>query len=77
MPMKDFLDRADTANTDRAVLTNSILPKLDKSQETATAARDEIMAIHRSREQLCARRRAIQGSRWRWPALIGYDELPP
>ena len=51
MPMKDFLDRSDTANTDRAVLTNSILPKLDKSQDTATAARDEILAIHRSREQ--------------------------
>jgi hypothetical protein len=52
MSVKDYLDRSDTANTDRAVLTNSILPKLDKSQDTATAARDEILAINRSREQL-------------------------
>ena len=62
MPMKDFLDRSDTANTDRAVLTNSILPKLDKSQDTATAARDEILAIHRSREQLDAPGGIFSGS---------------
>lgn len=54
MPMKDFLDRGDNATTDRAVLTNSILPKLDKSQDAASSARDEILAIHRSREQLDA-----------------------
>lgn len=54
MSVRDYLDRSDTANTDRAVLTNSILPKLDKSQESATAARDEIQSIHRAREQLDA-----------------------
>jgi hypothetical protein len=54
MSVKDYLDRSDTNMADRDVLTKSILPKLDKSQEAATAARDEIQAIHRSREQLDA-----------------------
>jgi hypothetical protein len=52
MPLKDFLDRADTNMSERDILTKSILPKLDKSQDTAMAARDEIQAIHRAREQL-------------------------
>lgn len=52
MSPREYADRSDTAQTERAVLTNSILPKLDKSQETATAARDEIQAIDRAREQL-------------------------
>lgn len=52
MTTREYIDRNDTAATDRAVLTTSILPKLDKSQDTATAARDEILAIDRAREQL-------------------------
>lgn len=54
MSSREYADRGDTAQTERAVLTNSILPKLDKSQEGATAARDEIQAIDRAREQLDA-----------------------
>lgn len=54
MSVKDYLDRSDTNMADRDILTKSILPKLDKSQEAATAARDEIQSIHRSREQLDA-----------------------
>lgn len=54
MTTREYLDRADNANTNRAVLTNSILPKLDKSQDLATAARDEVLAINRAREQLDA-----------------------
>jgi hypothetical protein len=54
MTTREYLDHADNANTNRAVLTNSILPKLDKSQDTATAARDEVLAINRAREQLDA-----------------------
>ena len=54
MSVKDYLDRGDNANTERTILTNSILPKLDKSQETASAARDEITSIHRARDQLDA-----------------------
>ena len=62
MPLKDFLDRSDTNMAERDILTKSILPKLDKSQETATAARDEIQAIHRSREQLDAPGGIFSGS---------------
>jgi plasmid stability protein len=52
MPMKDYLDRGDAATTERDILTKSILPRLDKSQETASAARDEINALHQARAQL-------------------------
>lgn len=54
MSVKDYLDRGDAATTDRAVLTGSILPKLDESQKAAQAARDEVTAIHRARDQLDA-----------------------
>lgn len=54
MTTREYIDRNDAQTTERAVLTNSILPKLDKSQEQATAARDEIQAINRAREQLDA-----------------------
>jgi hypothetical protein len=50
--MEDWQDRSDTNKAQSEILTKSILPKLDKSQETANAAKDEINAIHRSREQL-------------------------
>lgn len=50
--MEDWQDRSDTNKAQSEILTKSILPKLDKSQEAANAAKDEINAIHRSREQL-------------------------
>lgn len=49
---QDWQERSDDQNTQREILKGSIIPKLDKSQETATAARDEIQSIHRAREQL-------------------------
>lgn len=52
MPVRDFLDRGDENQTQRAILTNSVLPKLDKSQEAASAARDDINSIHSARTEL-------------------------
>jgi len=49
---EDWQNRADENTTERDILTKSLLPKIDKSQETAVAARDDISAIHRSREEL-------------------------
>jgi hypothetical protein len=49
---EDWQNRADENTTERDILTKSLLPRIDKSQETATAARDDINAIHRSREEL-------------------------
>jgi len=51
---EDYQNRSDENMAARDILSKSILPKLDKSQEAANAARDEIQAIHRSREQLDA-----------------------
>jgi hypothetical protein len=50
--LEDWQNRADDNTTERDILTKSLLPKIDKSQETAVAARDDISAIHRSREEL-------------------------
>lgn len=50
--LTDYQNRTDENTTQRDILTKSLLPKIDKSQETATAARDDISAIHRSREEL-------------------------
>lgn len=50
--LEDWQNRADENTTERDILTKSLLPKIDKSQEAATAARDDISAIHRSREEL-------------------------
>jgi hypothetical protein len=52
IPLKESLDRTDENTTQRDILTKSILPRIDKSQETATAARDDIDAIHRARSEL-------------------------
>jgi hypothetical protein len=52
IPLKESLDRADENTTQRDILTKSIIPRIDKSQETATAARDDIDAIHRARGEL-------------------------
>lgn len=52
LSLTDYQNRSDENTTKRDILTKSILPKLDKSQEGASAARDEIGAIHRSLEQL-------------------------
>lgn len=52
MSLKDYLDRNDTNVTERDILTKAILPRLEKSQEAASAARDEINALHQARAQL-------------------------
>lgn len=62
MSVREYIDRNDNANTERAILSGSILPKLDKSQDAATSARDEILAINRSREQLDAPGGIFSGS---------------
>jgi len=49
---EDWQNRGDENTTERDILTKSLLPRIDKSQETATAARDDIGAIHRAREEL-------------------------
>lgn len=50
--LEDWQNRADENTTERDILTKSLLPKIDKSQETAVAAKDDISAIHRAREEL-------------------------
>ena len=50
--LTDYQNRTDENMAQRDILTKSLLPKLDDSQKLAMAGRDEIQAIHRSREQL-------------------------
>jgi hypothetical protein len=52
IPLKESLDRTDENTTQRDILTKSIIPRIDTSQATATAARDDIDAIHRARSEL-------------------------
>lgn len=52
--LPDYQNRSDENAAQLAILKESILPKLDTSYKAADAARDEITAIHRSREQLDA-----------------------
>jgi hypothetical protein len=59
---EDWQNRADENTTQRDILTKSILPRIDKSQETATAARDDIDAIHRARGELDRPGGIINGS---------------
>jgi len=50
--LTDYQNRTDENTTQRDILTKSIIPRIDKSQEMATAARDDIDAIHRARAEL-------------------------
>lgn len=52
--LTDYQNRSDENQAQLAILKDSILPKLDTSYKAADAAKDEISAIHRSREQLDA-----------------------
>jgi hypothetical protein len=52
IPLKESLDRTDENTTQRDILTKSIIPRIDTSQATATAARDDIDSIHRARSEL-------------------------
>lgn len=52
--LTDYQNRGDENAAQLAILKDSILPKLDTSYKSADAAKDEISAIHRSREQLDA-----------------------
>lgn len=60
--LTDYQNRPDENKASLAILKDSVLPKLDESQKGATAARDEIQAIHRSREQLDAPGGIFSGS---------------
>jgi hypothetical protein len=46
---EDWQNRTDENTTQRDILTKSIIPRIDASQATATAARDDIDSIHRAR----------------------------
>lgn len=61
--MKDLHDEEDSKASQRAILTTSLLPKIDKSQEGATAARDDINSIHRARTELDAKGGVFSGSK--------------
>ncbi len=50
--LQEYQDRTDDNTTQRDILTKSLLPKIDASQEKATAARDDISSIHRARNEL-------------------------
>lgn len=52
VPLREYLDRTDENTTQRDILTKSLLPRVDKSQESASAARDDIDAIYRARAEL-------------------------
>lgn len=60
--LPDYQNRSDENAAQLAILKDSILPKLDLSHKAAEAARDEITAIHRSREQLDAQGGIFSGS---------------
>jgi len=62
MTLQDYQNRGDENKAQLTILKDSVLPKLDESQKGATAARDEIQAIHRSREQLDAPGGIFSGS---------------
>lgn len=49
---EDWQNRQDDNTTQRDILTKSIIPRIDASQATATAARDDIDSIHRARAEL-------------------------
>lgn len=49
---EDWQNRQDENTTQRDILTKSIIPRIDTSQATATAARDDIDSIHRARAEL-------------------------
>lgn len=49
---EDWQNRTDDNTTQRDILTKSIIPRIDASQATATAARDDIDSIHRARSEL-------------------------
>lgn len=58
----DYQNRPDENKANLAILEKSVLPKIDESHKGATAARDEVQAIHRAREQLDAPGGIFSGS---------------
>ncbi len=50
--LEDWQNRTDENTTQRDVLTKSLIPRIEKSQEKATAARDDIDTLHRARAEL-------------------------
>lgn len=60
--LTDYQNRGDENKLQHDILTKSLLPKVDKSQEAATAARDDISSIHRSREELDAKGGVFSGA---------------
>lgn len=60
--LEEYQARSGEEAANLAILKDNILPELKVSKDSATAARDEISAIHRSREQLDAAGGIFSGS---------------
>lgn len=60
--LTDYQNRADENTTQRDILTKSLLPRVDASQEKAFAARDDVDAIHRARGELDQKGGVFSGS---------------
>lgn len=50
--LEDYQGLGDERTAQRDIMTKSLLPRIDASQEKANAARDDINSIHLAREQL-------------------------
>lgn len=62
LSVPDYQSQGDERATQLAILKDNILPELKTSQDSAKAAKDEISAIHRAREQLDAPGGIFSGS---------------
>jgi len=62
MSLTDYQNRSDENTAQRDIMTKSLLPRVDASQERANAARDDINSIHSAREQLDAAGGVFSGS---------------
>lgn len=60
--LEDYQNRGDEQTAQRDIMTKSLLPRVDASQEKANAARDDINSIHMSREQLDANKGVFSGT---------------
>ncbi|MBR0868933.1 hypothetical protein JQ633_01075 [Bradyrhizobium tropiciagri] len=62
LSLQDYQNRSDENTAQRDIMTKSLLPRVDQSQEKASAARDDINSIHAAREQLDAQGGVFSGT---------------
>lgn len=60
--LEEYQNRADENTAQRDVMTKSLIPRIDASQEKANAARDDIVSIHAAREQLDSAKGIFSGA---------------